>query len=144
MKRNQLKTYCAPKCTPVHVEPFTLMETSFLSQHNPGQHGVGPSGAKQGLVWEDSEDRIVAIRGLGQTKNRGKRCFQGVGKIENVVFWISKELNKQKTRKSYSSYPYAEQKTQKIALRRGTMSEIWQKQRFVPLRKSKNAENRSA
>ena len=86
MKRNQLKTYCAPKCTPVHVEPFTLMETSFPSQHNPGQHGVGPSGAKQGLIWEDSEDRIVAIRGLGQTKNRGKRCFQGVGKIENVVF----------------------------------------------------------
>ena len=56
MKRNQLKTYCAPKCTLVHVEPFTLMETSFPGQHNPAQPGGTISSAKQGLVWEDSED----------------------------------------------------------------------------------------
>ena len=56
MKRNPLKTYCAPKCTLVHVEPFTLMETSFPGQHNPGQHGTGPSSAKQGLIWQDEEE----------------------------------------------------------------------------------------
>ena len=56
MKRNQLKTYCAPKCTLVYVEPFTLMETSFPGQHNPGHHATGPSSAKQGFVWEDSEE----------------------------------------------------------------------------------------
>ena len=55
MKRNQLKTYCAPKCMLVHMEPFTLMETSFPSQHNPAQPGGTISGAKQGLLWENFE-----------------------------------------------------------------------------------------
>lgn len=32
------------------------METSFPSQHNPAQPGGTISGAKQGLLWEDSED----------------------------------------------------------------------------------------
>lgn len=56
MKRNQLKTYCAPKCTLVYVEPFTLMETSFPSQHNPALPGGTISSAKRGWVEEDSED----------------------------------------------------------------------------------------
>ena len=54
MKRNPLKTYCAPKCTLVHVETSSLLEASFPSQHNPGQHGSGPSNAKN--AWFDEED----------------------------------------------------------------------------------------
>lgn len=56
MKRNQLKTYCAPKCTLVHVETSSLLEASFPSQHNPAQPGGTISSAKRGWVWEDSED----------------------------------------------------------------------------------------
>lgn len=32
------------------------METSFPSQHNPGQHGTGPSSAKQGMNWEELQE----------------------------------------------------------------------------------------
>ena len=55
MKENQLKSYCAPECRLVHVETSSLMSTSFPSQHNPAQHGTGPSSAKQGLIWQDEE-----------------------------------------------------------------------------------------
>ena len=56
MKKNQLESYCVPKCTLVYVETLPLMGNSFPSQHNPGQHGTGPSSAKQGMVWEDNKE----------------------------------------------------------------------------------------
>ena len=56
MKRNRLKTYCAPKCTLVHVEISYLMQTSFPGQHNPAQPGGTISSAKQGFVWEEEEN----------------------------------------------------------------------------------------
>ena len=54
MKKKQLKTYCPPKSTLIHVETSSLMDTSFPGQHNPAHHGIGPSGAKQG--WFDEEE----------------------------------------------------------------------------------------
>ena len=54
MKKKQLKTYCPPKSTLIHVETPSLMETSFPGQHRPAHHGTGPSGAKQG--WFDEEE----------------------------------------------------------------------------------------
>ena len=56
MKKKQLKTYCIPVSTLVHVKTSSLMETSFPSQHNPGQHGTGPSSAKQGMNWEELQE----------------------------------------------------------------------------------------
>ena len=56
MIRNQLKTYCAPKCTSVHVETSHLMQTSFPGQHNPAQPGGTISSAKQGFVWEEEDN----------------------------------------------------------------------------------------
>lgn len=55
-KSNQLKPYCTPACSSVHVEISHLMQTSFPGQHNPGQHETGPSGAKQGWFEEDEAD----------------------------------------------------------------------------------------
>ena len=56
MKKNQLRTYCPPKSTLIYVETLSLMEGSFPGQHNPAQPGGTISSAKQGFVWEDSED----------------------------------------------------------------------------------------
>lgn len=50
--------YCTPICQIVQVSGANhLMETSFPSQHNPGEHGTGPSCAKDVATWEDLEDR---------------------------------------------------------------------------------------
>ncbi len=50
--------YCTPICQIVQVSGAShLMETSFPSQHNPGEHGTGPSCAKDVATWEDLEDR---------------------------------------------------------------------------------------
>jgi len=58
MKKKQLKTYCPPTSTLIHVGPLSLMETSFPGQHNPGHHATGPSAAKRNLAgeWSDEED----------------------------------------------------------------------------------------
>ena len=58
MKKKQLKTYCSPKSTLIHVETPSLMETSFPGQHNPAQPGGTISSAKQGMTmeWSDEED----------------------------------------------------------------------------------------
>lgn len=58
MKKKQLKTYCPPKSTLIHVETPSLMDTSFHGQHNPGHHATGPSDAKRSLIgeWSDEED----------------------------------------------------------------------------------------
>lgn len=59
MKKNQLKTYCTPTCSLVHVETSHLMQTSFPGQHNPGQHATGPAGAKAVMGdWEEDEEEI--------------------------------------------------------------------------------------
>lgn len=58
MKKNQLKTYCTPTCSSVHVETSHLMQTSFPGQHNPAQPGGTISSAKRGMTmeWSDEED----------------------------------------------------------------------------------------
>lgn len=58
MKKKQLKTYCPPTSTLIHVETPSLMETSFPGQHNPAQPGGTISSAKQGMImeWSDEED----------------------------------------------------------------------------------------
>ena len=56
-KTNERKAYLAPTCTIAQVSEVTsLMSTSFPSQHNPGQHGIGPSSAKAATEWEDVEE----------------------------------------------------------------------------------------
>ena len=58
MKKKQLKTYCPPKSTLIHVETPSLMEGSFPGQHNPAQPGGTISSAKRGtaMEWSDEED----------------------------------------------------------------------------------------
>ncbi len=60
MKKKQLKTYCPPKSTLIHVETSSLMETSFPGQHNPGHHATGPSAAKRNLAGEWSDEEGVS------------------------------------------------------------------------------------
>ena len=58
MKKKQLKTYCPPKSTLIHVETPSLMETSFPGQHNPAQPGGTISSVKRGMTmeWSDEDD----------------------------------------------------------------------------------------
>ena len=59
MKQKQLESraYAKPAVEAIRLEPHSeLMDTSFPSQHNPGQHGTGPAGAKQGWFDEEDED----------------------------------------------------------------------------------------
>lgn len=60
MKKKQLKTYCPPKSTLIHVDTPSLMESSFPGQHNPGHHATGPSAAKWSLTGEWSEEAGVS------------------------------------------------------------------------------------
>ena len=63
MNRNQLErwAYAKPAVEAIRLEAHNeLMETSFPSQHNPGQHGTGPAGAKQGWFDEEDEDESLA------------------------------------------------------------------------------------
>ena len=56
-KTNERKVYLAPACQIAQVSEVTnLMSTSFPSQHNPDQHGAGPSSAKAATEWEDVEE----------------------------------------------------------------------------------------
>ena len=56
-KTNERKAYLAPACQIAQVSEVTsLMSTSFPSQHNPGQHGTGPSSAKAATEWEGVEE----------------------------------------------------------------------------------------
>lgn len=54
-EKKQVKAYRAPECQMVPVETSYLMQTSFPSQHNPGHHATGPSGAKGVMNWEEEE-----------------------------------------------------------------------------------------
>ena len=58
MRKKQVKkSYSAPVCMIIQVNETTnLMETSFPSQHKPGHHGAGPSGAKAATVWQEEEE----------------------------------------------------------------------------------------
>ena len=54
MKTKERKVYLVPQCQIAKMsEETSLMATSFPSQHNPGQHGTGPSSAKAATEWED-------------------------------------------------------------------------------------------
>ena len=56
-KKQVKKSYSAPACMIIQVNEATyLMETSFPSQHKPGHHGTGPSGAKAATVWQEEEE----------------------------------------------------------------------------------------
>ena len=62
MNRNQLErwAYAKPAIGAIRLEAHNeLMDTSFPSQHNPGQHGTGPSSAKQGWFDEEDEDESL-------------------------------------------------------------------------------------
>ncbi len=60
MKAKQVKQYCTPKCMVIQLAEAThLMDTSFPSQHKPGHHGTGPSGAKATEIWDDDEKYSV-------------------------------------------------------------------------------------
>ena len=58
MRKKQVKkSYSAPACMIIQVNEATyLMDTSFPSQHKPGHHGTGPSGAKAATVWQEEEE----------------------------------------------------------------------------------------
>ena len=62
MNRKQLErwAYAKPSIETIRLEAHgELMETSFPSQHNPAQHGTGPSSAKQGWFDEEDEDESL-------------------------------------------------------------------------------------
>ena len=64
MKKNQLKTYCTPTCSLVHVETSHLMQTSFPGQHNPAQPGGTISSAKAIMGdWEEGEEEEILQEG---------------------------------------------------------------------------------
>ena len=47
--------YVRPAIEVIHILlDREFMQTSFHSQHNPGQHGTGPSNGKQ--VWFDEDE----------------------------------------------------------------------------------------
>ena len=58
MRKEQTKRdYSAPCCMIIQVNETTnLMDTSFPSQHRPGQHGGTISSAKSATSWADEED----------------------------------------------------------------------------------------
>ena len=58
MRKEQTKRdYSAPRCMIIQMNETTnLMETSFPSQHKPGHHGHGPSGAKAATIWQEEEE----------------------------------------------------------------------------------------
>ena len=57
MKTKERKVYLVPQCQIAKMsEETSLMATSFPSQHNPSQHGTGPSSAKAATEWEDVEE----------------------------------------------------------------------------------------
>ena len=62
MRKEQTKRdYSAPHCMIIQMNETTnLMETSFPSQHKPGHHGHGPSGAKAATVWQEEEEEANA------------------------------------------------------------------------------------
>ena len=62
MRKEQTKRdYSAPSCMIIQMNETTnLMETSFTSQHKPGHHGHGPSGAKAATVWQEEEEEANA------------------------------------------------------------------------------------
>ena len=67
MNRKQLERlgYSKPAVEAIQMETHSeLMDTSFPSQHNPGQHGTGPSSAKQG--WFDEEDEDESLTPAGE------------------------------------------------------------------------------
>ena len=56
-KKQEKKDYSAPRCTMIQVSETTyLMDTSFPSQHKPGNHGTGPSSAKAATIWQEEEE----------------------------------------------------------------------------------------
>ena len=60
-KTNERKVYLVPQCQIAHMnEESNLMATSFPSQHNPGHHGTGPTGAKMFRLSSD-EDELVPV-----------------------------------------------------------------------------------
>lgn len=67
MNKNQVTTkraYLAPEIETIRLEAHSeLMDTSFPSQHNPGQPGTGPmpSSAKQNFFDDFDEDEIDDI-----------------------------------------------------------------------------------
>lgn len=67
MNKNQITTkraYLAPAIETIRLEPHSeLMDTSFPSQHQPGQPGTGPmpSSAKQNFFDDFDEDEIDDI-----------------------------------------------------------------------------------
>lgn len=67
MNKNQITTkraYLAPEIETIRLEAHSeLMDTSFPSQHKPGQPGTGPmpSSAKQNFFDDFDEDEIDDI-----------------------------------------------------------------------------------
>ena len=56
-KKQVKKSYSAPECTIIQVNEATyLMETSFPSQHKPGQPGGTSGDAKKAFDWMDEDE----------------------------------------------------------------------------------------
>ena len=60
MNRKQLESraYVKPAFSVCALQTESLLQT-FSSQHNPGQHGTGPSSAKQGWFDEEEEESLI-------------------------------------------------------------------------------------
>ena len=65
MRQDNIKRiYTKPEIEIIFINNETLLgQTSFPSQHNPGNRRPGPSSAKPGLLWQEA--------GEGDTDNAG-------------------------------------------------------------------------
>ena len=61
MKQKQLErwAYAKPAVSVCEMQTESLLQT-FSSQHRPGQHGTGPSSAKQAWLEEEDEDGFTS------------------------------------------------------------------------------------
>ena len=91
---------------------------------------------------ETQKSRENAHRRSTKRKKREKVPVVGRRNAENAEKCSSSDDETQKTPKNSLSYPYDEQKTLKTAFRRGTINKKRQKQPFVEVRRTENAENR--
>ena len=91
---------------------------------------------------ETRKTRKSACRRSTKRKKREKVPVVGRRNAENAEKCPSSADEMQKTPKNSLSYPYDGQKTRKTAFLRGTINKKRQKQPFVGVRRTENAENR--
>ena len=107
-----------------------------------GRRNAESAKKRSSSVDEMQKTRESARRRPTKRKKREKVLIVGRRNAENAEKCSSSVDEMQKMLKNSLSYPYDGQKTRKTAFRRGTINKKRQKQPFVGVRRTENAENR--